>query len=71
LLTRAVTDANGHAALTWTWSGPVWVSVPQLSWSRAVLAADLPAPGHVTPPPVLTALLAPYDLPPILPQKEQ
>jgi hypothetical protein len=31
------TDANGHARVTWAWSGPVWIELPTLRWSHLVL----------------------------------
>lgn len=70
LLQTTTTDSNGHAAVTWTWTGPVWLAVPQLSWSQALSAGDLPQAGSRPGPLVFTPFLAPYDLPPILPQPE-
>jgi len=33
ILQTALTDADGHAQLRWTWAGPVWVQFPTLRYS--------------------------------------
>jgi len=69
----AITDEHGHAELAWTWTGhPVWISVPQLSWSQSVelrqlLDATTGQPALL----VLQAPLEPYDIPAILPQAQR
>jgi hypothetical protein len=37
VLQTVLTDANGHARLTWAWTGPVWIELPTLRWSHLVL----------------------------------
>jgi hypothetical protein len=37
VLQTVLTDANGHARLTWAWSGSVWIELPTLRWSHLVL----------------------------------
>jgi hypothetical protein len=36
VLQTLLTDANGHARLTWAWTGPVWIELPTLRWSHLV-----------------------------------
>jgi hypothetical protein len=63
-LQTVTTDGNGHARLSWTWRGPVWVELPTLRWSR--LIADPQADPALTGGP-LYARKDPYPLPGIWP----
>jgi hypothetical protein len=62
VLQTELTDTNGHARLTWIWTGPVAIVLPLLAWSHPLTDPRDPA-GSVP----LYARAESYPLPGIWP----
>lgn len=67
VLQTALTDANGHAALRWAWSGPVRIALPAFRWGRALGWDEVQRESKGTGRLYLEARTTGYPLPGIFP----